>query len=477
MDKNTVHFSERIKEALVKINKNGIGAIFVVDDNNKLMGLLTDGDIRRKIISGSNLDDPVNKIMNVNFKSLNYNCSNLEILKNIDDKIKIIPLINEKGEYVDYVTKNKLKRIPIASPNLKGNELRNVVDCIESNWISSNGKYVTDFEEVFSKYHNNMYTLSVSNGTVALHLALVSLGVGKGDEVILPNLTFSATINAILYTGAKPVLIDIDKNTWNLDISLLKENISSKTKAIIPVDLYGFPTYSDKILKLIKDLDIFLIQDCAESLGSKYLNQPAGVLTDAATFSFFGNKTITTGEGGMVIFKNKKVYEKAKVLRDHGMNKNKRYWNDYVGYNYRLTNLQAAVGIAQFERLNYFIERKVSIANKYINLLNKYNFIQTPKKDINVLNSYWLFTFLVLENAPFSSEDLINFLDQNSIEARPVFFPLGDMPPYKNYITNKLDNSIIISKRGISLSTSPALLDSEVNYICDTLESFFNKIR
>lgn len=473
MNNNLVYINDKIKDALIKINNNGIGTVFVVDDKNKLKGILTDGDLRREIIMGSKLEDSVKKIMNINVKSLNYKCSNLEILKNIDDKIKIIPLINKKGEYVDYVSKNKLKRIPIASPNLKGNELRNVVDCIESNWISSNGKYVTEFEDVFSRYHNDMFALSVSNGTVALHLALVSLGIGKGDEVILPNLTFSATINAVLYTGAKPVLIDIDKESWNLDISLLKKNICSKTKAIIPVDLYGFPTYTDKILELIKDYDIFLVQDCAESLGSKYLNNPAGVLSDAATFSFFGNKTITTGEGGMVIFKNKKVYEKAKVLRDHGMNKNKRYWNDYVGYNYRFTNLQAAVGLAQFERLDTFVKRKISIAKRYIDFFNKYNFIQTPKIDSNVLNSYWLFTFLVLDNAPFSKVDLIDFLDKNSIDARPVFFPLGDMPPYKSYKTKSFENSAFVSERGLSLSTSPALLDKEVSYICNTLETFF----
>jgi perosamine synthetase len=350
-----------------------------------------------------------------------------------------------------------------------------VTDCLNQNWISSQGKYVKEFETLFSKYHLDFYSLAVSNGTVALHLALVALGIGEGDEVIVPNLTFAASVNAIIYTGAVPVVSEIDAETWNIDVKAAAELISDKTKAIMPVHLYGCPCEMDEVVLFAKKNNLLIIEDCAEALGSYYKNKPVGVFGDASTFSFFGNKTITTGEGGMILFKNKNIAERAEVLRDHGMNKSKRYWHDEVGYNYRLTNIQAAIGVAQFEQLNLFVNKKIQIASKYTDCLKKYTYFQTPTQNKDIKNSYWLYTFLILKNAPFTRDDFAKYLNENQIETRPVFYTLDEMPPYKKFIKSKnLTNSVYVSKNGISLPSSVMLLDEEVEHICNVIDDFIS---
>jgi perosamine synthetase len=259
---------------------------------------------------------------------------------------------NKLNQLVDYSTIYKLRSISIASPLLNGNELNYVTDCLKTNWISSQGKYVKEFERQFELYHENFNAVAVSNGTVALHLALEAIGIGENDEVLVPNLTFAASVNAIIYAKAIPVLVDISKETLNIDLNKIENLITKNTKAIMVVHLYGSPCDMNSIIEISKKYNLKIIEDCAEALGSYYYNRPVGVFGDVSTFSFYGNKTITTGEGGMVLFKDNEIAEKARVLRDHGMSKSKRYWHDFVGYNYRLTNIQAAIGVAQFERLN-----------------------------------------------------------------------------------------------------------------------------
>ncbi len=321
-----------------------MGIVFVTNKNGQLGGVLTDGDIRRALLKNLSLKDTVNEIMNKDFVSLPVDTDNSTILEHINDRVKIIPLVDAEMLLVDYASIHKIRRIPIASPLLTGNELAYVTDCIKTNWISSQGKYVREFEALFSQYHDNMASLAVSNGTVALHLALVALGIAKGDEVIVANLTFAASVNAILYTGAIPVLADVDPVTWNIDVNKVKDLITPRTKAIMPVHLYGHPCDMDEIMQIAKEHKLSVIEDCAQGLGSLYKDKPVGIFGDAATFSFYGNKTVTTGEGGMILFRNKQVAERAATLRDHGMQKTRRYWHAEIGYNYRLTNLQAAIG-------------------------------------------------------------------------------------------------------------------------------------
>lgn len=462
-----------IRTALRILDKSGSGVLFIVNSDSVLVGIVTDGDIRRSLINDVSLEEKISEIMNKDFVSLPIRSSNQIILQTLSDKIKVIPLIDKDGKVVDFATRKRLRKIPIASPQLEGNELAYVTDCIKTNWISSQGKYVKEFEEIFSNYHNGYYALAVSNGTVALHLALEALGIGEGDEVIVPDLTFAASINAILYTGATPVLVDVDSQSWNLNPELVRAAISNKTKGIMPVHLYGQPCDMKPIVEIANEYNLKIIEDCAEALGSTYFGQPVGCFGDVSTFSFFGNKTITTGEGGMIIFKDQKVYEKASVLRDHGMSKTRRYWHDMVGYNYRLTNLQAAIGVAQFERLETFVNRKRNAAALYNSVLSQSPFFQIPIVSDGYFNSYWLYTFLIKENSPFDREEFMDYMTNRSIETRPVFYPLHEMPPYQNFGNSQnLHISKDISERGVSLPSSVNLTEEELNHICQAISEF-----
>jgi perosamine synthetase len=474
----TIHSGDNLRKALENLNMSGLATLFVVDANKMVIGILTDGSIRRSLLSDFTLDSFVMDVMKTEFISFPVNTDNAVILGAINDSVKVIPLVDEHNRLVDYASINKIRRISIAGPLLVGNELAYVTECIKTNWISSQGKYVKLFEDLFSQYHNNYPALAVSNGTVALHLALVALGIGRSDEVLVPDLTFAATANAVIYAGAKPVLVDVDPVSWNLDVDKIENLITPKTRAIMPVHLYGNPCKMDAIMDLAKRYDLFVIEDCAEALGSFFKNHPVGTFGDAATFSFYGNKTITTGEGGMIVFKDKAVAERAAMLRDHGMKKTKRYWHEEVGYNYRLTNLQAAIGVAQFERLGDFVSAKRRIGKVYNEALEQFEYFQRPVENMETVNSYWLYTCLVKPEAPFSRDELMEFLGQNGIETRPVFYPMHIMPPYTTFgKAENLKNSQLISDCGISLPSSVNLSEVELVYICKIISQFINSLK
>ncbi len=471
-----INTNDSLRNALEKLNNSGLATLFVVNQEDILVGILTDGSIRRSLLQNISLDNMVSEVMKTEFISFHVDTDNAQILAAINDSVKIIPLVNDKNQLVDYSSITKIRRISIASPLLNGNELAYVTDCIKTNWISSQGKYVKQFENQFTNYHDNYYALAVSNGTTALHLALESLNIGINDEVIVPDLTFAASVNAILYTGAVPILVDVDPITWNICPNSIIKNITKRTKAIMVVHLYGNPCDMTEIQKIAEQYGLIIIEDCAEALGTYYNNKPVGVFGDVSTFSFYGNKTITTGEGGMVLFKNRDKYERGLVLRDHGMSKNKRYWHDIIGYNYRLTNLQAAIGVAQFEQLGDFVNAKIKIAHFYYDCLSKYNYIQIPAQISNTINSFWLYTILVNKEAPFTRDDLMQYLNLCGIESRPVFFPIHKMPPYSNYGNSiNLQNSINISNSGISLPSSVNLSGKEQEYICESIIKFISE--
>ena len=248
--------------------------------------------------------------------------------------------------------------IPIYQPDLSGNEKKYVADCLESTWISSKGKYIPLFENSFAKYVGVKHAAAVCNGTVAIHLALLTLGVGPGDEVIVPTLTYIASVNAISYVGATPVFCDSLYSTWQMDVADVEKKITAKTKAILAVHLYGHPCEMDPLVALCKQHGIFLIEDCAEALGSLYSEKHVGTFGDIATFSFFGNKTITTGEGGMVVTNDETLIERTRHFKGQGLAQHREYWHDVIGYNYRMTNIEAAIGLAQLNVLILFCKRK-----------------------------------------------------------------------------------------------------------------------
>jgi len=359
--------------------------------------------------------------------------------------------------------------IPIAEPLFEGNELKYLTDCISSGWISSVGKYVEKFEKEFAAYIGCKYGVALHTGTAALHLSLAALGIGKGDEVIIPTLTFAATANAVLYVRAKPVLVDVEQDTWNINPQLVENAITEKTKAIIPVHLYGHPCDMGSIAKIAQKHNIIIIEDAAEAHGAEYKDKKVGGVGTVGCFSFFGNKIITTGEGGICVCNDRHIAERLAKLRDHGMSKDKRYWHDEIGFNYRMTNLQAAVGVAQLERIDTFITRKREIAHQYNDYLSDVGGLVLPVEKDWAKNVFWMYSILLEKDYDSVSRDsLIIFLRKEGIETRPIFYPLHKMPPYRQ--NGSFPNAQYISASGLSLPSGVTLKEGQIKYVCEKIK-------
>ncbi|EAR19345.1 perosamine synthetase [Synechococcus sp. WH 7805] len=351
--------------------------------------------------------------------------------------------------------------MPLYKPWLTDKEEKYVSECMKSTWISSKGKFVEEFERCFSEYVGSPYATTICNGTAALHLALLSLGLKAGDEVIVPTLTYIASVNAITYVGATPVFCEIDKNTWQLDPKDVEKRISSKTKAILAVHLYGHPCDMDKLVAVSQKNNIFLIEDCAEAIGSKFNNKHVGNFGHVSTFSFYGNKTITTGEGGMVTTSDPHIYHFIKKAKGQGLSETREYWHDSIGYNYRMTNICCAIGLAQLEKINEILKKKREIAHRYA-----YNFKNYPitfhEESSSSVHSYWICSILLP-----SPQECVNarlLLKDNSVETRPLFPPIHLMPIYEgssgDYVISE-----DISERGFNLPSYPELTFDQVDYI------------
>ena len=361
-------------------------------------------------------------------------------------------------------------KYPVYRPQLKGNEKKYVMDCIDSTWISSKGKYVPLFEENFSNYIDVRHAASVCNGTVALHLALVALGIGKDDEVMVPTLTYISSVNSIVYTGATPVFVDSLKDTWQIDPADVEKKISSKTKAVMAVHIYGHPCEMNELVKICKKNDLFLIEDCAEAIGSLYEGKHVGTFGDISTFSFFGNKTITTGEGGMVVTNDETLHERAVHFKGQGLAMHRQYWHDVIGYNYRMTNICAALGCAQLENIEDTVEKKIKIAGWYKESLNS-KYVSFHDQIGNVRHTYWMCSILV--NRPGQRELLRKHLDDQGIETRPLFYPVHTMPMYaQKYQKHSVAEDL--GWRGINLPSYPELTNEDVIYISRAVNAFFN---
>ena len=360
--------------------------------------------------------------------------------------------------------------IPIAEPLLEEEELNNVVEAIKSGWVSSKGKFIPEFEENFARYCGVKYGVATSNGTVALHLALATLGIKEGDEVIVPTLTFIATANAVRYTGAKPIFVDSHPDYWCIDPEKIEGVITPKTKAIIPVHLYGHPCDMAAITDVAKKHRLYVIEDAAEAHGAEYKGRKAGSFGDIACFSFYGNKLITTGEGGMCLTDGKKLAERMRILKDHGMNPNKRYWHDIMGFNYRMTNMQAAIGVAQLEKLDRFILRKREIANWYkegLRDLEEKGLVKLHPEMPWAKCVYWMYSVLVEDNLGVDRDALMRKLAKSGIETRPLFYPIHVLPPYKN--VERFPVAEELSSKGVSLPMGVTLVKKDVATIVSAI--------
>lgn len=357
---------------------------------------------------------------------------------------------------------------PVYRPSLSGNELKYVTDCIETTWISSKGRYINDFELKFANYIQTSYATSVCNGTVALHLALMALGIKAGDEVIVPSFTYIASVNAIAYVGATPVFVDSLPGTWQMDCKDVKLKITPRTKAILAPHIYGHPCEMDVLLDICSRYQLKLVEDCAEAIGSQYKGKLMGTFGDIAAFSFFGNKTITTGEGGMVTTNSKELIEKVKKLKNQGLS-SVEYWHDVIGYNYRMTNICSAIGVAQLERINEIIADKIRIASAYRKAFENSS-IELQGEADNVLNSYWMCSVLI--PSADKRDALRSHLGRMGIETRPLFYPVHTMTMYSNLTDEKFPVATDISSRGINLPSYPDLNDDDVNFIANLVVNF-----
>lgn len=353
--------------------------------------------------------------------------------------------------------------IPIAAPDLSGNELAYVTDCVRSGWVSSLGRYVQDFEREYAAFCGVRHAIAVCNGTAALHLALATLDIEPGDEVIVPTLTFVATANAVHYTGARPVFADSETKTWNIDPAEVRRRVSARTRAIIPVHLYGHPANMDPLVDLATTSGVSLVEDAAEAHGARYRGRRVGSLGRINTFSFYGNKILTTGEGGMLTTDDDELAESARRLRDHGMSPERRYWHPIVGYNYRMTNLQAALGLAQLERAEAFITRKRQIASRYASLLSSLPGIVVAPEAEWAESVFWMYSILVTEGFPLTRDEVIERLRQEHIESRPFFHPIHRMPPYSTSETFPVAERL--SRQGLNLPSGVGLKDEQVERV------------
>lgn len=357
--------------------------------------------------------------------------------------------------------------IPVYEPWLGEREAEYVLDAVRSGWISSLGRYVSEFEEAFAAYCGAAHGVSTSNGTTALHLALHARGIGPGDEVIVPALTFVASANAVVYTGARPVFADVDPQTWTIQPDEVERLITERTRAIMPVHLYGHPASMDAINALAESHDLFVLEDAAEAHGAQIGTKRAGNLGDAAAFSFFANKVVTTGEGGMVTTDDVELAARLRKLRDHAMPPERRYWHDEVGFNYRMTNLQAAVGLAQMERIDEFVARKRAIAGQYSAQLADVPGLRLPVERPGFTNVYWMYSIVVGESYSLSRDELVLALRARGIDSRPFFHSLDTLPPYA--AAEPLPVSLALSRTGLNVPSSPKLADGQIDYICETL--------
>ncbi len=373
----------------------------------------------------------------------------------------------------DFDQNARRRIIPVCEPTLGGNELKYVTRAVETNWISSAGSFIRDFEARFAEACGVRYGVACANGTVAMHLALATLGLEPGDEVIIPTFTMIATANAVTYCGATPVLVDMEPEYWQMDIERVAQAITPRTRAIVPVHIYGHPTDMDPLRELADRHGIAVIEDAAEAHGAEYKGRRTGGLGHAAGFSFYGNKIITTGEGGMVTTNDREMARLAWNLRDHAFSHERHFWHKYVGFNYRMTNLQAAVGLAQVEQLDGFVAARRRNAADYSARLNTIPGIRTPAEAPWAKNVYWMYGILVDEAEYGMNRDALRkVLADAGVETRTFFIPMHCQPVYwEQFKGQRFPVAEDLCRRGFYLPSASSLTLPEIEYITDVIRA------
>jgi len=368
--------------------------------------------------------------------------------------------------------------VPVCEPFLDGNELKYVTDCVNTGWISSSGKYVKAFEEMFAEYCGVKYAVGVCNGTVALHLALAALDIKHGDEVIIPDFTMIASAYAVCYTGAKPLFVDANPETWNIDVSKIEEKITERTKVIMPVSIFGQPCEMEKIWELALKHNLSVVEDAAESHGAEYKGKKTGNLADITAFSFFANKNLTTGEGGMVVTDNKHLFNRSRYFKNlcFPLDAPRVYKHDDIGFNYRMSNIHAAIGLAQVEKADVYKQMRIRNAELYRNFLSEVPGIIMQKTSADVTSVFWMNAIVVNQIEYGKTRDeLIQFLGENKIETRLLFMGMHKQPSLINYGCDPggdYKTTDWLSENGMYLPSATNLTEETIERICKLISGF-----
>lgn len=424
--------------AIERALDNGFGLVFVTGGDGEALGRLTLGDLRQALREGAHLG-------NASVGGIVSPCS-------LDDADSpVAPVLDARGRIVGIGKRPDAAFLPVAEPDLSHAELRNLMDAFLSTWISSTGDYITRFETSFAARTGMSHGVATANGTVSLHLALAALGIGPGDEVIVPDLTFAASANVVIHLGATPVLVDVDPLTWCVSPETIERAITPRTRAVMPVHVFGRPAPMTEIRDLALRHGLFVVEDCAEAHGASYDGHPVGSFSDVASFSFFANKIVTTGEGGICVTNDADLARRMRMLRDHGMRPERRYWHEEAGYNFRMTNLQASIGCAQLDRMDGFLDMRRKVHEGYEAALGHLPGIAFPPP---IPPRHGPVTWFSCALVPAEARPrLIEACRQANIDLRPFFHGLSSMPAYRRY-ARKCPESARLSACGINLPTS-----------------------
>lgn len=362
-----------------------------------------------------------------------------------------------------------MKPIPVNEPLLNGNEKKYLNECIDTGWISSEGPFVKQFEEQMAARVGRKYGIAVCNGSVALDVAVVALDIGKGDEVIMPTFTIISCAAAVVRAGATPVLVDCDRDTWNMDVNQIEDKITPRTKAIMVVHIYGLPVDMNPILALAEKYGLQIIEDAAEMHGQTYYGRPCGSFGAISTFSFYPNKHITTGEGGMIVTDNKLLAERCSFLRNLCFQAQQRFVHYELGWNFRMTNLQAALGIAQLERLDEFVIRKRNIGQQYTELLSDLSCLQLPLSKMDYANNiYWVYGIVLKDEVDFDAKEAMRRLGELKIGTRPFFWGMHEQPVFqkmKLFLGESYPIAEKIARRGFYIPSGMALDNEQIKQV------------
>lgn len=381
-------------------------------------------------------------------------------------------------DWIRSIKNPKLKgkrRIPVYAPSITNAEKERVIEALDATWISSKGPFISKFEEGFAKFCGSPYAAATSSGTASLTLALKAVGVRRGDEVIVPSFTMASSAFAVSYLGAKPIFVDVDLDTYLIRPDYIEQAITKRTKAIMPVYMYGNIPDMDSILRLARKHALFVISDAAEAFGSQYNGRYAGNIgCDAACFSLYVNKLITTGEGGMVVTDNKRIYSTIKSINNYSFSPSRHFWHKTIGYNFRMSNLEAAIGVAQLSHVAALLERKRAIAKRYIDALKAHAAVCTPQRiPTDVISNYWFPAFR-LTHPSKTSQQLREYLADRGIETRSGFIPLHLQPCYRNkrFVPDTLPNSEQIARESILLPSGATLSDEAIDTVIEHIRAF-----